>query len=117
MTLRPTAAEKALRDGPKGITPFHWEIEFPEVFGRENGGFDCIVGNPPFMGGSIVSNSLGMAYFDWLTSAYPPAGHLCDLVAYFFRRAFDLLREGARADASNSAGIVAAGLIPTSGQP
>ena len=25
----------------KGITPFHWEIEFPEVFGRENPGFDC----------------------------------------------------------------------------
>ncbi|HKI32612.1 MAG TPA: N-6 DNA methylase [Gemmataceae bacterium] len=40
MNLRPTAAEKALRDEPKGITPFHWEIEFPEVFGRENPGFD-----------------------------------------------------------------------------
>lgn len=27
---------------------FHWEIEFPEVFQRENKGFDCILGNPPW---------------------------------------------------------------------
>ncbi|AHW62296.1 Eco57I restriction-modification methylase [Draconibacterium orientale] len=25
---------------------FHWHLEFPEVF--ENGGFDCILGNPPW---------------------------------------------------------------------
>ena len=25
---------------------FHWELEFPEVF--EEGGFDCILGNPPW---------------------------------------------------------------------
>jgi len=80
---------------PSAISPFHWEIEFPEVFDRENPGFDAFVGNPPFMGGSIVSSSLGMTYFDWLKTAHPPAGHLCDLVAYFFRRAFDLLRDGA----------------------
>src|SRR5262245_34561895 len=28
MNLRPTKAEQALRSGPKGIQPFHWEIEF-----------------------------------------------------------------------------------------
>src|SRR2546421_7953085 len=33
MKLRPTAAEKALCAGPRGITPFHWQVEFPEVFG------------------------------------------------------------------------------------
>ena len=52
--LRPTAAEQALRAGDKGITPFHWEIEFPEVFGREEPGFDCIVGNPPFAGKNTI---------------------------------------------------------------
>ena len=36
--------------GEHPIPPFHWEIEFPEVFARENGGFDAIVGNPPFAG-------------------------------------------------------------------
>ena len=28
------------------VRPFHWEIEFPDVFQR--GGFDCILGNPPW---------------------------------------------------------------------
>ena len=32
------------------VVPFHWEIEFPEVFDRENPGFDAFVGNPPFVG-------------------------------------------------------------------
>ncbi|HEX3314588.1 MAG TPA: hypothetical protein VHR72_06825, partial [Gemmataceae bacterium] len=47
--------EKELCSGAKAIQPFHWEIEFPEVFGRENGGFEAIVGNPPFLGGSQLS--------------------------------------------------------------
>ena len=37
------------------LAPFHWEIEFPEVFERENPGFDAIVGNPPFLGGTQIS--------------------------------------------------------------
>ena len=36
------------------FTPFHWEMEFPEVFARENGGFDAIVGNPPFAGKNTI---------------------------------------------------------------
>ena len=44
----------ALRGGQFPVTPFHWEIEYPEVFDRENPGFDGIVGNPPFAGGSKV---------------------------------------------------------------
>jgi hypothetical protein len=27
---------------------FHWELEFPDVFASERGGFDAIVGNPPW---------------------------------------------------------------------
>jgi hypothetical protein len=80
--------------GARGIVPFHWQLEFPEVFDGERGGFDAFVGNPPFMGGTIISTQLGMGYFEYLTSRFPPAEHLCDLVAYFFRRAFDLLRPG-----------------------
>jgi hypothetical protein len=30
----------ALKAGDKGVTPLHWEIEFPEVFSRDNPGFD-----------------------------------------------------------------------------
>ncbi|HEY3397840.1 MAG TPA: N-6 DNA methylase [Armatimonadota bacterium] len=27
---------------------FHWELEFPEVFADDRGGFDAVVGNPPW---------------------------------------------------------------------
>lgn len=30
-----------------GVTPFHWEIDFAEIF-EEQDGFDIIVGNPPW---------------------------------------------------------------------
>ncbi|WP_165251983.1 Eco57I restriction-modification methylase domain-containing protein [Paludisphaera soli] len=80
-----------LRGGTNPLVPFHWEIEFPEVFDRLRSGFDAFVGNPPFLGGTKISTFSGMSYFQWLTTSFPPAGHHCDLVVYFFRRAFDLL--------------------------
>jgi len=87
------AAVGALRSGPHPVLPFHWEIDFPEVFDRDNGGFDAFVGNPPFMGGTRMSEMYGMSYFQWLIGQYPPCEHHCDLVAYFFRRCFDSLRD------------------------
>ncbi len=54
MSDRQNRLEAAIRDASrraKPVTPFHWEIEFPEVFDRENPGFDAFVGNPPFLGG------------------------------------------------------------------
>ena len=87
------------RDAEQGahpLTPFHWEIEFPEVFARENGGFDAIVGNPPFLGGSYITRSYGVEYFSYLTQSYAGCGHHCDYVGYFVRRNFDLLRTWCR---------------------
>ncbi|MDF2235104.1 N-6 DNA methylase [Albimonas sp. CAU 1670] len=88
------ASAKALREGAYGIPPFHWAVEFPEVFRRENGGFDAIIGNPPFMGGRNISGNLGKAYLSWLFSSNDQAGGQTDLVAYFFRVAFGLIRKG-----------------------
>ena len=90
--LRPGAA--ALRRGRMPIRPFHFEIEFPEVFDRNNPGFDAIVGNPPFLGGKRISTVLGSAYRDWLSSLNTESNRNADLVAHFFRRAFGLLHEG-----------------------
>ena len=30
------------------IRPFHWELEFPEVFREQGSGFDAVLGNPPW---------------------------------------------------------------------
>ncbi len=35
---------------------FHWFLEFPEIM--ERGGFDCILGNPPYLGGTKLSGTL-----------------------------------------------------------
>ena len=66
-------------------------MEFPEVFAEENTGFDAFVGNPPFLGGKRISTVLGSTYSSFLAAIHPPASKNMDLVAHFFRRAFDLL--------------------------
>jgi len=83
---------RSLEADPFPVAPFNWDIEFPEVFERVNGGFDAIVGNPPFIGGRRVRSSLGDVYFDWLLLAHADSSGNADLVAHFFRQAFKLLR-------------------------
>jgi hypothetical protein len=75
-----------------GVRPFHWDLEFPEIFGTDSPGFDAVVGNPPFIRGARISTVLGMIYFSYLLEAFPGAAHQCDIVAHFFRRAYSLLR-------------------------
>jgi hypothetical protein len=69
---------------------FHWFIEFPEVFAQ--GGFDCVLGNPPFLGGSKLSTNFGAYYLSFIFKHFNPIGGQCDLVAYFFRRSFNVIR-------------------------
>ncbi|APU16141.1 Eco57I restriction-modification methylase domain-containing protein [Actinoalloteichus fjordicus] len=69
--------------------PIHWPLVFPEVF--EGGGFDAVVGNPPFLGGKKVSGATGSSYREYLTLfiAKERKGN-ADLVAFFVLRFGDL---------------------------
>ncbi len=69
---------------------FHWFLEFPEVM--QEGGFDCILGNPPFLGGSKISSYYGSQFLNCIYFYFYPIGGQCDLVGYFFRRNFYLLK-------------------------
>ncbi|WP_449258440.1 Eco57I restriction-modification methylase domain-containing protein [Chlorobium limicola] len=77
---------------------FHWFLEFPDVFaakeGKDSGtsGFDVILGNPPFLGGQKLSGTYGANYLEYLKYTYAPIGAV-DLVTYFFRRIFTIIRE------------------------
>ena len=82
-----------LARGDAPLVPFHWEIEFPEVFERENPGFDVIVGNPPFAGKNTVRAANVQGYPEWLKEMHAESHGNADLVAHFFRRAFGLIRE------------------------
>lgn len=76
-------------DKPKR-RPFHWALEFPEVF--EQGGFDGIISNPPFMGGQKITGNLGVKYRDFLVS-YIANGKKgsADICSYFLLRTSYLL--------------------------
>ena len=98
-------AERRRADPP--LAPFHWEIEFPEVFERAPSagstrgqvsqekppGFDAIVGNPPFAGKNSVAAGNVANYPDWLKEIHEESHGNADLVAHFFRRAFELVRQ------------------------
>lgn len=86
----------SLRSGRYPISPLHWEVEFPEVFdrGESSGGFDAFVGNPPFAGKNTLINGNREGYLDWLKTIHAESHGNSDLVAHFFRRAFNLLRPG-----------------------
>jgi Eco57I restriction-modification methylase/restriction-modification enzyme MmeI-like protein len=76
---------------PNPPRPFHWVLEFPEVFQQEDGGFNAIVGNPPFVKGSNISGTLGEAYREYVVSVLAGRRGNADLVGYFTLRAASLL--------------------------
>jgi hypothetical protein len=87
-----------MRSGEKPLVPFHWEIEFPEVFQLDTnsyvqGGFDVVVGNPPFAGKNTLIEGHANGYLDWLKTLHEESHGNSDLVAHFFRRGFHLLRQ------------------------
>lgn len=56
---------------------FYWFLEFPDVM--ERGGFDCILGNPPYLSGQGLSGTYGHPFCHFVKWKYAPAG-LSDLV-------------------------------------
>jgi methylase of polypeptide subunit release factors len=62
--------------------PTHWPLVFPEAF--EAGGFDAVVGNPPFLGGKKISGAFGDAYREFLVRHVARGARGgADLLAYF----------------------------------
>jgi hypothetical protein len=88
--------QAGLPHGAPPRRPLHWPLAFPEVFsGPARQGFDAIIGNPPFRGGQLLTESLGVTFRDYLV------GHVAggrtgsaDLAAYFFLRAGQLVAPG-----------------------
>ncbi len=72
--------------------PFHWEVEFPEVFSRTDPGFDSIIGNPPFLGVTGLGASAGTIYTDMLRHYFHGAGGKTDIIGFFVRRCFAAAR-------------------------
>ncbi len=69
---------------------FEWRFEFPEVLDDEGNflGFDCIIGNPPYIRQEAIKDKslLEKQYKDFYAGT-------ADLYTYFFALAFKLLKE------------------------
>jgi hypothetical protein len=83
--------------------PFHWPLEFPEVF-MERGGFDGLVGNPPFLGGTRIRSAIGLPYLQYIGTVWG-GGNRADLCTYFFLRGMEI------AEPSGHLGLVATNSI------
>jgi type I restriction-modification system DNA methylase subunit len=70
---------------------FHWFLAFPEVIHK--GGFDCIMGNPPYLGRKNIRSTYGDSFCAYAQWQFAPAG-VSDIVAYFVQRMHGLLRPG-----------------------
>ncbi|MBM4459130.1 MAG: hypothetical protein FJ011_15440 [Chloroflexi bacterium] len=101
------ADELAAAFGPdwRSKRPFNWQEEFPEVFppsplqgegrgegqvGAGGGGFDVIVGNPPY----VRQETLGEAFKAYVAGRYATHAGAADLYVYFIERAMQLLKPG-----------------------
>jgi hypothetical protein len=87
------------------VAPFHWELEFPEVFfdetqRREEAGFDAVIGNPPYEVLSEKESKRDLAAlkaFLKSQAVYAPSfSHKNNLYKLFICRAMSLLAAGGR---------------------
>ena len=94
---------------------FHWFLEFPEVFAGKSEvvnseianrdsthhslttthskGFDCILGNPPYLWGNRISSKYGNDYRNKITYYYKGVFSNTDLCVFFLRRANSILNK------------------------
>ena len=74
---------------PQAVRPFHWPLEFPEVMA--GGGFDAVIGNPPFIGGQRLTGSIGNDVRDYLVQRIAAGKRgSADLCSYFLLRDLDI---------------------------
>jgi len=71
--------------------PLHWALAVPEVVAR--GGFDAVIGNPPFLGVKNIRGALGQNLRDYLARTLLDGGSgRSDLMVFFLARAVRLSR-------------------------
>ena len=88
-------AEQALErfTPPAGRRRLHWPLEFPEVFvdergePREGGGFDAVIGNPPY----IRVQEIGRDVADYCRARFQTAHGSFDAYVVFLERGLSLL--------------------------
>jgi len=69
------------------VNPFDWEKNFPEIFAQ--GGFDAVIGNPPYVDiKSLCSNDV-----NYLFEKYSSANNRINLFAIFIQKSLEIVRQ------------------------
>jgi methylase of polypeptide subunit release factors len=89
-----TSLDHTIREGNSVISDpavhpkaFDWQAAFPEVFAQ--GGFDVVVGNPPYIRQELLS-----PFKPWLKTHYEVFHGMADLYVYFYELGVKLLKPG-----------------------
>ena len=73
-----------------GDKAFDWQKEFPQVF--EKGGFDVVIGNPPYVNAMEIKKSYTSEAFNYIKRNYETAKGTVDLYIYFFEKGLSILK-------------------------
>lgn len=69
-----------------GDKAFDWEKEFPQVFAK--GGFDVVIGNPPY----VDIKQIDQSQVDYLFSQYETAENRINLYAIFIEKGYEIIK-------------------------
>jgi hypothetical protein len=72
----------------KRVNAFDWNQAFPEAM--KAGGFDCVIGNPPY----VRQESLGPQFKEYAQKTFTSYAGTADLYTYFIEKAHTLLMMG-----------------------
>jgi len=70
------------------INVFDWKKSFPDIMQR--GGFDCVIGNPPYLGGREWKQDNGNQY-DYFIQRFSVAEYQFDIYVLFWQQACNLM--------------------------
>jgi len=74
-------------DEMRKVNVFDWDKEFPDIF--KNGGFDVVIGNPPY----VRIHDIDESYRNYFSKKYISASNQYDLYQLFYEKGLKLLKE------------------------
>ena len=81
-------------DPRESVAAFEWTNEFPKIM--QAGGFDAVIGNPPYVNIRLLTRSHGREIKDYFRRTYRCADRGYDLYVLFIEKSYHLLRDGGR---------------------
>ncbi|MGI8514610.1 MAG: Eco57I restriction-modification methylase domain-containing protein [Acidimicrobiia bacterium] len=76
------------------INAFDWHTEFPVVLGSNDGGFDVVLGNPPYINVRILGQIQGEAIKEYFKGKFRCARKGYDIYVLFVEQGHRLLKKG-----------------------